>query len=425
MTSRSFLPGVDDVGSDVAGADALPDRLLAGADVLRRSAAALAALTEKQRMRALAGLALCWRDPEDEFRREALERLPDECSLSPEMVAWGIEQAFSVVTEEGMRHWWREEAQGKPYVGRSPPPELSGHVWAGNVFVAGLPPVIASLLAGSPALVKAPDRFPTFALLLARSMKAHAPELGNCLGAAAWSRDDVAATHTFLDNLDLLFAFGDDDSIAVLEQQFVRRIVGFGHRYSVAAISAASLGSDAVLDELIDRLAVDHFAWDGQGCLTPRWVFVEGSAEIARLLAERAAERLPSLVEQFPAGPLSDEEAAARSAWLGETGFQGWSRGGAGWSCASLAGSTSLRLVPPPRSMCFLPVDELGDLPVLLDPLGPRLQGLSLAGSETLRDMLAEALEPLGLSRIARPGELQRPPVHWSHDGVRILGQFF
>ena len=76
MTSLpSFLPGVDDVGSDVAGADALPDRLLAGADVLRRSAAALAALTEKQRMRALAGLALCWRDPEDEFRREALERL--------------------------------------------------------------------------------------------------------------------------------------------------------------------------------------------------------------------------------------------------------------------------------------------------------------------------------------------------------------
>ena len=75
--------------------------------------------------------------------------------------------------------------------------------------------------------------------------------------------------------------------------------------------------------------------------------------------------------------------------------------------------------------MCFLPMADLGDLPVLLDPLGPRLQGLSLAGSEKLGDMLAEALEPLGLSRIARPGELQRPPVHWSHDGVRILAQFF
>jgi len=424
VTTTSFLPGVDDTETTVAGADALPDRLLASASTLRASAPALVALGEQRRMRALAGLALCWRDPEDEFRREAMERLPAECNLSPEMVAWGLEQAFSVITEQALRHWWRDEAQGKPYVGRAAPPGLSGHVWAGNVFVAGLPPVVASLLAGTPALVKAPGRFPTFAALLARSVAAHAPELGGCLGAASWSRADVSSTETFLDNSDLLFAFGDDDTVALLREHYRRPMFGFGHRYSVAVLAAQALGSDEAMDALIDALALDHLAWDGQGCLTPRWVFVEGAAGVARLLAERAAERLPELAAQMPGAAISEAAAAARAAWLGETGFCGWSRGGAGWACAALESSANLSLVPPPRSMCFVPVRELSLVPLLLEPLGARLQGLAFVGPKTSGEKLREALEPLGLSRVAAPGRLQRPPVHWSHDGVRVLAAF-
>lgn len=424
MSNSSFLPGVDDSPTTVAGADALPDRLLASAAVLRASTPILRALGESRRMRALAGLALCWRDPEDEFRREALERLPAECNLSPEMVDWGLEQAFSAVTEQALRHWWSDEAQGKPYVGRAPPPGLSGHIWAGNVFVAGLPPVIASLLAGTPALVKAPGRFPTFAALLARSVAVHAPELGACLGAASWSRADVSSTETFLDSSDLLFAFGDDDTVALLREHYRRPMFGFGHRYSIAVVAAQGLGSDADMDSLIDALALDHMAWDGQGCLTPRWVFVEGGAGVVQLLAERAAERLPKLVAQMPGAALSEQAAAARAAWLGETGFAGWSRGGAGWACAALESPADLALVPPPRSMCFLPVRELSVLPLLLEPLGARLQGLAFSGPATSRDKLREALEPLGLSRVAAPGRLQRPPLHWSHDGVRVLAAF-
>ena len=423
MTLRAFLPGVARGVGSVPGSDSLPDQLLAGSDVLRSSSRALRELGVKRRMRALVGLALSWRDPEDPFRQEALEILPAECGLSREMVELGIEQAFSVVTEQALRHWWSEEASGTPYKGRAEPPELSSHIWAGNVFVAGLPPVLASLLAGSPALIKAPDRMPSFALLLARSLQEHAPELGPCLGAAAWSRSDIASTTTFLDNSDVLFAFGEDSTIEMLQERFTRPLFGFGTRYSIAVISAGSLGADDQIDSLIDRMALDQFCWEGMGCLTPRWIFVEGPAGLARMMAERAAERLPALARQLPAQELSDEAAGQRSAWLGETGFAGWSRAGEGWCCAALD-SPMLKPVPPPRSMCFLPIDHLAELPLLLAPLGRRLQGMSFHGPERVREKLIEDLESLGLSRSADLGELQRPPVHWSHDGVRILAAF-
>lgn len=423
MTLRCFLPGATGGLGNVPGSDSLPDRLLACSEVLRSSSRALRELGVQRRTRALAGLALSWRDPEDPYRREALRTLPEECGLSREMVEQGIDQAFSVVTEQALRHWWSEEAKGAPYKARAEPPELSAHIWAGNVFVAGLPPVIASLLAGSPALIKAPGAMPSFASLLAQSLQEHAPELGPCLAAAAWSRADIASTTTFLDNADLLFAFGDDSTIEELKKVFFRPLFGFSTRYSIAVISAGSLGSDDEMDAVIDQMASDQFSWEGLGCLTPRWIFVEGPAALARLMAERAADRLPALARKLPAQSLSDAAAGRRSAWLGETGFAGWSRAGDGWCCAALE-SASLEPVPPSRSMCFLPIDDLDGLPLLLSPLGQRLQGLAFLGPERVRARLVEELEPLGLSRSTGLGELQHPPVHWSHDGVRILAAF-
>ena len=147
-----------------------------------------------------------------------------------------------------------------------------------------------------------------------------------------------------------------------------------------------------------------------------------GCGNIAGTWIKAVAEQADSRIEV--AFDLDAGAAAARAAWLGETGFCGWSRGGAGWACAALESSANLSLVPPPRSMCFVPVRELSLVPLLLEPLGARLQGLAFVGPKTSGEKLREALEPLGLSRVAAPGRLQRPPVHWSHDGVRVLAAF-
>ena len=360
-----------------------------------------------RRIEALARVARGWLDPTDPLRVEALATLPESCRLSRPVVAWGLDRAFEVIDEPSLEAWWRREG-GPSGLART------GHVWAGNVFVAGLPPVVASLLAGVPAAIKAPSRSPAFAELLVRSVDRE-PSLAGRVEAAAWSRSDVELTGALVGRIGALFAMGDDDSIAALRSLVPAevRFCGFGHRYSVALASAT------VRDEELDALAVDHLAWSGAGCLTPRWVFVRGTANHAEALARRAAARLPDLVNALPAAPLSAGEGSERAAWLARAAFLGWSASGPGWGAAALP-EPSLRPAPPPRVMCFCPVSDASELVGLLGPLGNRLQGLAVAGAADERG-LSRLLSPLGLSRIAPAGLLQRPPVDWNHDDVRIL----
>ena len=368
----------------------------------------------QRRIGALARVARGWLEPAEPLRREALERLPGECGLTPELVAWGLDRAFEVIDEAALEAWWRRE--GGPGSGIS----RTGHVWAGNVFVAGLPPVVASLLAGVPARIKAPSRSPSFAGLLVRSLERE-PGLAGRVEAAAWSRAEVDRTRALLEASDVLFAMGDDPTIAALRALAPSRVRfrGFGHRYSVALVTAGALREADRLDPQLDGLAIDHLAWNGAGCLSPRWIFVEGTGAAAEALARRAAARLPDRVNALPAPPLSAGEGAERAAWLAQAAFTGWSASGPGWGAAALP-EPDLRPPPPPRVLCFCPVSAPGELAALLDPLGTRLQGLALVGPADEAALVAE-LAPLGLSRIAIAGSLQRPPVHWNHDDVRIL----
>jgi len=366
-------------------------------------------VTVERRVAALARLADRWLDPGDPLRREALDVLPGECRLTPELVAWGLDRAFEVITGDALRAWWAREGQ------ETRPRSATGHVWAGNVFVAGLPPVVASLLAGRPARVKAPSRSPGFAELLLRSVELE-PEVAGLLEVGAWARDDAERTRALVEGVDVLFVMGDDGSVAALRALSSERVrfCGFGHRYSVGLVT-----DPAVPDTDLDGLAVDHLAWNGAGCLTPRWIFVQGTAADAEALARRAAARLPAVVNGLPAPPLSAGEGAERAAWLARAAFAGWSASGPGWGAAALP-EPDLRPAPPPRVLCFCPVSAPTELARLLGPLGRTLQGLALAGPADEGELVG-ALGCLGLSRIAPAGSLQRPPVHWNHDDVRIL----
>lgn len=382
----------EDPAYDLPPAWALP----ACARVLRSAGEELAALSWTDRARGLDRVARSWLDPDDAFRREALERVAPECGLGRGDLAAGLDAAFSAASFDQFGSWWRRE--GGP---RSA--SLSGHVWAGNVVTAGLPPVFASVLAGVPALIKAPSAFPSFAALFARSVALHAPELGPCVGAAAWPRQDARATEALVAASDRLFVFGSDATVAGFEGANVAR---FGHRLSVGWIA----------EERPDfaGLAADVLAWNSGGCLTPRWIFVLGDADRAEALAREAAPHLAEEARKRGAPPLGDAPGADRAAWLAKEGFAGWSDGGAGWAVAARR-APELSPDPPPRAAVFLPIGDPGELLRRLEPVRSHLQGLAVAAED------ADLALRLGVSRAASFGQLQRPPVHWNHDDVRVL----
>jgi hypothetical protein len=368
------------------------------AEHLRRRASALRRLGVEVRAKALARVARSWLDPVDALRREGLQRVPVEAGLSEASLAWGLDRAFEVITEDALLAW-------------GPRPELpvtlSGHVWAGNVVTAGLPPVFASLLVGAPALVKAPGELPAFAELFARSVAVHAPELGDCLGAAGWSRNDQAATDALLGCVDVLFAFGGDAAIDSLRARSAVPVAGFGHRIS------AGLVADDADDAALRGLWVDALAWDGGGCLSPALAFVDGDAEA---VARRLAALAPAVAEQLPAVPGDLAGGAERAALLGLAGMTGFAASGPGWAVVALPDSSAIPTIPP-RTLVLLPASP-ADAAARLAELGPVLQGVAVAGAPSVDRTPFEAL---GASVFAPAGRLQTPPVDWDHDGVSIL----
>ena len=388
---------------------ALPYGVAASAELLRRAGPELARVPLEARIAALARVARSWLDPDDAHRREAIEHLPAELGFTQEMVAWALDAAFGVVTAEALATWWARASEPDEEQSAAVP-ELSAHIWSGNVFVAGLPPVLGSLLAGVPALVKAPGGHPTFGALFARSVAHHAPELGPCLGVASWGREDARSTRMLLE-ADVAFVFGDDASVEAVREAASPRcaVHGFGHRVSVGLVRGEV--DDAALVGLLE----DCLAYDGGGCLTPQWVFVEGGLDDAVALARRAASLAPEVAERLPGLPLSDDAAAKRVNLLGIAEFGGFGAAGKGWCVVALDGTPAA----PPRTLCFSPIPHLTGLAQRWASLALPLQGASVLGT-TEADV--GSLRAWGLSLVASPGRLQRPPLDWDHDGVDILG---
>jgi len=387
---------------------------------LQKSANSLQERTVEERIEALVAWARAWVTPQDPYRLETLRRLPASTGLSPEMIERGLDVAFESVEAHRLRDWWQREG------GAPSSAQLSAHILSSNVFVAGLPPVIGSLLAGVPAFIRPPSDQPEFAEVLVRSWNERQLLGGSYLGWMGWPRDHQGKTQALLHAADRVFVFGGDETVHSIRQLGAAdpdagQVFGFGHRLSIGAIGREALPSVARWDSTFENLSRDALSWDGQGCLTPTWIFVEGDPQTAEELARTAATFLPRIAEELPPGrELDPAEGAARAAYLGQAGFEGFSSQGRGWAVASFAG-VQLQPSPPARSLIFLPVDDLSVLPTLLTPLGDHLQGLLYVGDSARRDILEDSLSALGLSRAVPAGMLQRPPIDWNHDGVRIL----
>ncbi|HLE85699.1 MAG TPA: acyl-CoA reductase, partial [Thermoanaerobaculia bacterium] len=150
-------------------------------------------------------------------------------------------------------------------------------------------------------------------------------------------------------------------------------------------------------------------------------------------LAEALAAELRALAARWPPGPIDAAAAAAVQQLRAEADLRGLHRprlGDAAGAEAPLAAGTvivdpepAFRPAPGLRTVRVHPLPELGRLPEVLAPWRGRLQGVALAGvaEAAAAERLAAALTALGVSRIAPPGELQRPDALWHNGGASPL----
>ncbi|MGA2222565.1 MAG: acyl-CoA reductase [Verrucomicrobiia bacterium] len=430
---------------------------------------------------ALAQTARSWLEPSNPWRQHAIKQAPSASGFSSAMAREAVDLTFEAITEEALgelldhelcdRHVLDEFCPRGGMRTRATGPRLIVHFLAGNVPAPGIVSICSGLLLKSANLVKVSSRDPVFPPLFVESLRAVDAELADCVAVLDWRREDVALTQVALADADAVIAYGDDETISTLRRMCPpeARFLGYGHKLSFAVVAKEALTASH-LPSLAQSAAFDASVYDQQGCLSPHVFYVEERGQLGpRQFAAALAKAMAAYQARVPRGELPVEEAAQiaklrgayefRSAsdktvavWLHTDGTTDLMNGGAGLrACPNPTAQVRPELatpvgagtpVPPRlyemgssgwlviyeddpmftpsclnRVVFVKPIERLEHVPELVRRFASNLSTVGIAPLDERAMALAGELANIGVNRVCRIGQMQRPPLTWQHDG--------
>jgi len=239
------------------------------------------------RIRRFLDCARVLKDPEHPLRHVALAALPADTGLSPENVAWALDNALEVDASD---------TELELLCARTPTGERAHVLLSANVFVAALR-AIALGLAAAPRVFVRPSR--------------REPLMVNLLAQAAQGQFEVVETLEPTAG-DHCWAYGNDSTLAELQRKWPKGVVFHGHGsgFGVVVLEPSDLQPTNELEALAAALALDTAAFDQRGCLSPRVILVEKSRDQAWLLGQALAQALARREREIPMGTLTREQRA-------------------------------------------------------------------------------------------------------------------
>ena len=310
-------------------------------------------------------------------------------------------------------------------------PRLTAVIASGNLPGAAVPSLVQALLLKSPVLAKASGDEPVLLPLYARSVAEIAPELKPFLAVHCWAGGNTAVEDAVAATAGALVAYGGNAAIASWRRRLRpnQRFLAYGHRISLAAISREWLTHDRAADTAA-RAARDASTYDQQGCLSPRWFFVESGGEVSppawmdHLAAALAAEETTQPRRTLSAGGSAalhqfratvEMQALAQPDLLLRT-----SRRGTTWT-AILDPRCRVQAGPLDRTLLVYPVEDLADVPALVETWRDALISASLGVEPGRLPGVVNALTSCGITRFTALGQAQTPQEAGFHDGLGAL----
>ena len=172
-----------------------------------------------------------WLQPENPFRKFALERGLAETGFSKPILARGLDGFFRQFTPENFHqlleqefgHVQRLEQFAAPAVEEKNnrqamviAPEFLGHITAGNIPNPALMSLALGLLLRSAQFVKCASDTSFLTRLFAHSIYQADPKLGSCLEIAEWRGGNQELENALFAELDCLTVTGDDETLAAI-----------------------------------------------------------------------------------------------------------------------------------------------------------------------------------------------------------------
>lgn len=363
-------------------------------------------------------LLAAWGDTVEAFldprspERQALDPgLARSSRLSPEGLSAALEAVLGGVRTAPAAALLAE-AEGMP---RGGGPVVV--ILASNLPALAVQPLWPALALRRPILLKSPSAEPLFVPAFLDALVRREPRLAGAVAAATWRGGDARLEAPILEGAATVIAYGDEPALADLRRRAPGKVVEYGPKTSLAVV-----GEGIDPREVAEGLARDVALFDQRGCLSVAAVYTAGDAEA---LALRLEEALAELARRWPPGPADPTVLAAVQQARLEAEMRGEMRRLRRAGLPILSGTVlvepneGFRPSPGLRTVRVYPVPDLGRLPGILALWRGKLQGAGLAGEDAWR--LAPDLTMLGISRCARPGELQSPDVTWHNGGIHPL----
>ncbi|WP_437684215.1 acyl-CoA reductase [Sorangium sp. So ce131] len=349
-------------------------------------------------------------DPRDPLGEEARRRLPLTSGLSPEGVALALGRHLEVDPTRG---------ELDALVAASGRARRCHVVLAANVCTAPLRAIAVATATAPEVFVRPSRRDPVVAELLVRALQADEAfaRAGGAvalvadldLGGAAPRAPGDAGEGALGDAeraeaLAELHIYGTDQTVAALRAKAGPGVIVRGHG---AGLGIAVVGPGAALAEAARDIAGDVVPFDQRGCLSPRFVLVEGPAERAEALARALHEALGEAGARIPRGPLDGAARAEIAMYRATLEAVGSFLEGDGHGVGLDPAPRSL-LLPPAARVVHVAASSAQAAPSLLAPLRGAITAIGAGGGGQLA-AAASAVAPR--ARVSALGAMQRPPL--------------
>jgi hypothetical protein len=208
---------------------------------------------------------------------------------------------------------------------------------------------------------------------------------------------------------DLVHAYGSDETLAVLADSLPAgaRLMRHGTGIGVAVVDAG-----APIERAAQAIARDVVPFDQRGCLSPRFVLVEGDSRRASQLAAALHVELALWGARVPRGPLGADARAEQSAFCAIARALGPIWQGEQHLVTLDPTPSALELAPAARVVPVVPCTR-AEVARLLEPWARFVAAVG-AGLDASRapSALGETVHALApWARRSALGQMQRPPL--------------
>jgi hypothetical protein len=407
----------------------------------------LATRSTSQLVKVISEVAANWLQPEDPFRRLALEVGPSVTGFQRATLVRGLDAFFQELNRENLHallvqelgHAHRLDEMSAPaaesklgHASMARGPELLAHITAGNIPNPTLLAIVLGLLVRSAQFVKCSSGASFLPRLFAHSLYQADPKLASCLELAEWRGGDHALEESLFTEADCVTATGSDETLVSIQQRLPKgtRFIGYGHRVSFGYVAQGALSGFGI-KKLVTRAAEDIIAWNQLGCLSPHLIYVEtGGATSPEHFAGLLAEEVARYELEEPRGEIRVENAATiasrrdfyrvRAAASPETCL--WcSDGSTAWTVVYEA-DARFQLSCLNRFVYVKGVANLAEALRQAELVRGQVSTVGLAAPDAEAQALATELARWGVTRVCPLGQMQNPPLTWRHDGRPALG---